>query len=325
MPWIRDADAPARASHQLAERAMSAMFASGASVAVVAVALTSLPGAHHPWVTINAVLGYPSALVLFLARGRFPRPVLHTLLGIGSLQVAVGMYLLGGGAASAAAGALLVWVSLYAFYFFPRPQAVVHLVVAGIGLAVGLAALREPGGLAAWMFTFGTGVVAGAIVGHLTHSLRRIARTDAMTGVPNRLAWEEAVEHEMAVARRHGRPLTFALVDLDNLKLVNDDNGHHAGDQALCDLADALQAQLRQTDLLARLGGDEFALAFPDTSPDDAASILGRVRDDARWPFSCGTTEWRVGESLDVALGRADEALYVAKSRGRNRTATAAA
>jgi diguanylate cyclase (GGDEF)-like protein len=318
-------DPSAVASQQLAERAMAAMFASGASVALLAVLLTPLEGAHHPWVSLNAALGYPSAAFLFQGRGRYPMAVLHVLLAVGSLQVAVGMYLLGGGAPSAGAGALLVWVALYAFYFFPSRHAVVHLLIAGVGLAAGLALLREPGGLAAWMFTFGTGVVAGAIVGHLTSLLRRSARMDPLTGVANRLAWEEAVEQEMVTARRHRRPLTIVVVDLDDLKTINDENGHQAGDDALCDLVQALQEQIRQSDLVARLGGDEFGLALPDTSPEDAETMLGRVRQSTACRFSAGIGAWDSSEPLGAAVARVDAALYLAKAAGRNTTVMTAA
>ena len=151
------------------------------------------------------------------------------------------------------------------------------------------------------------------------------ARTDALTGLPNRRAFEERFAAELASARRTGRPLCVALLDLDRFKAYNDAHGHPAGDRLLRAVSDAWSLRLRETDLLARWGGEEFCLLLPGCIAADAVTLLDERR--ALVPegqtVSAGVAELRPGEDAAAMLARADRALYDAKRGGRDRVVLA--
>ena len=146
-----------------------------------------------------------------------------------------------------------------------------------------------------------------------------MARTDDLTGLPNRRAWNEQLAREIARAQRAGVPLCVAVLDLDHFTLFNDTYGHQAGDRFLKQAAARWSSQLRMTDLLARYGGEEFALALPGAGPDHAAEIIERLRRATPEGESCsaGAVWWDGSESATELLGRADAALYAAKRAGR--------
>ena len=108
----------------------------------------------------------------------------------------------------------------------------------------------------------------------LLEQLHGLAHTDELTGLPNRRAWEAALDRGLTRAVRTGRPLTVALIDIDNFKDINDRCGHAQGDALLSEISERWTAALRQDDVLARIGGDEFALLIPRLAPD-----RGRHRD----------------------------------------------
>jgi diguanylate cyclase len=125
------------------------------------------------------------------------------------------------------------------------------------------------------------------------------------------------------------------LLDIDNFKRLNDELGHSAGDEALRALAAAVSGTLRPTDLTARYGGEEFVVLLPDTEADEAQLILTRMQRSLSGglfmhqekqvfvTFSAGVTAYRMGERIEDALERADQALYEAKRTGKNRTCLA--
>jgi diguanylate cyclase (GGDEF)-like protein len=161
-------------------------------------------------------------------------------------------------------------------------------------------------------------------ISRLVHRLDGLARTDALTGVPNRRVWDEELLRELARARRLGTPLCMAMIDLDHFKTYNDQFGHPAGDKVLKDAATAWQLQIRSTDLLARYGGEEFALLLPTSALDVAIRIVERLQ--AVTPLvtcSIGVVSWDFRESADELVRRADQALYAAKAKGRNCYVTA--
>ncbi|HJK98241.1 MAG TPA: GGDEF domain-containing protein [Polyangiaceae bacterium LLY-WYZ-14_1] len=108
--------------------------------------------------------------------------------------------------------------------------------------------------------------------------LRRQAALDPLTGIANRRAFEESLERDVAQANRRDGWLAVGLLDLDGFKELNDSAGHAAGDQALIEVARAIEATLRRGDLVARLGGDEFAVLLPDTSRGRAERVMERLR-----------------------------------------------
>jgi diguanylate cyclase (GGDEF)-like protein/PAS domain S-box-containing protein len=152
-----------------------------------------------------------------------------------------------------------------------------------------------------------------------------IARTDALTGMPNRRAWDEELMREMDRATRAGHPLGVALLDLDHFKLFNDERGHMAGDRLLQEAATEWRLRLRVSDFMARYGGEEFAVTLPSCTPEGARVVIDRVREATPQGQSCsaGAVVWDGDETPDAVVGRADAALYQAKQAGRNRTIVA--
>ena len=172
-------------------------------------------------------------------------------------------------------------------------------------------------------------------VRELEGELRRLSdevATDALTQVANRRGLMQAFDTERARLERDGRPLAVGLIDIDNFKKLNDTLGHAAGDEALKSLARLVQQALRPVDHVARFGGEEFVVLLPDTEVAEAQQVLTRLQrqltaslfmhdgQDVFVTFSAGVTAYRPGERIEVALERADEALYEAKHAGKNRT-----
>ncbi|WP_017734684.1 GGDEF domain-containing protein [Pseudomonas sp. CBZ-4] len=164
---------------------------------------------------------------------------------------------------------------------------------------------------------------------------RQKALLDPLTGLPNRAAWSERLDHEVNAWHQHGNSLSLAMLDLDHFKRINDGYGHLAGDKVLKIIANVLRKRLRSTDFIARFGGEEFVLLMPNSSLADALAV-GEVLRAAieACPFhfkgepvtvtvSMGVAQFMPGERSDLALKRADAALYRAKAAGRNRVQAA--
>ena len=148
------------------------------------------------------------------------------------------------------------------------------------------------------------------------------ARTDPLTGVGNRVAWDETLTVEQARRDRHPRPVVLLVVDLDELKATNDTHGHAAGDELLVAAAAALRDAVRTGDVVARVGGDEFAALLADADPAAAEAVRKRIKAACeRWRgsremtlrLSIGWAAPGVGETLLDAFCRADAAMYEAK------------
>jgi diguanylate cyclase len=151
--------------------------------------------------------------------------------------------------------------------------------------------------------------------------LREMARRDELTGLPNRRTWNEELPRALEAARRDGRPLTVAVLDLDHFKRFNDRYGHPAGDRLLKEASAAWHGTLRAADLLARYGGEEFVVLLPDADAGEARRVLERALGATphEQTFSAGLAVWDRAETPDQLLQRADKALYEAKAAGRNR------
>jgi diguanylate cyclase (GGDEF)-like protein len=159
----------------------------------------------------------------------------------------------------------------------------------------------------------------------LLAQLEASARTDDLTGLLNRRAWEEQLPREMARARRQTDPLCVAVLDLDFFKNYNDQRGHQAGDRLLKQSAAAWVEQLRASDTLARYGGEEFTVALPGCTLANAIDTVERMREvmPADQTVSAGVACWNGRESAEELVGRADAALYEAKRSGRDCLVTA--
>jgi len=148
------------------------------------------------------------------------------------------------------------------------------------------------------------------------------AQTDALTGLPNRRAWDSHLKRSLAGDRR----IAIAMLDFDHFKAFNDSYGHPAGDRLLKEAAAAWRDQLRDGDLLARVGGEEFALILVDCDIETATDVIERLRASMPQGRTCsaGLAVRVAGESAESIITRADRALYRAKADGRNRVALAA-
>lgn len=172
----------------------------------------------------------------------------------------------------------------------------------------------------------------------LEHDLEHQARTDFLTGIPNRRHFLDLADLELARARRYGRPFSVLMLDLDLFKSVNDRYGHRVGDLALQKVVEVCRQALREVDVIGRLGGEEFGIMLPETDAEQAMQVADRVRQSiaaASVPLPqggsvCITTSIGVATyteadpDFDGVLTRADRALYEAKRTGRDRVSTEA-
>lgn len=153
---------------------------------------------------------------------------------------------------------------------------------------------------------------------------------DFLTKIPNRAAWSERLQIEFTRFQRYEHPLNIAVIDIDKFKIINDTFGHLAGDKVLNVIAQTLQKLIRNTDFIARFGGEEFALLLPDISNDQAQVALEKLRraiknipfkfkkENISITISVGCTRFYKNDDIESAFERADQALYHAKSSGRN-------
>jgi diguanylate cyclase (GGDEF)-like protein len=160
----------------------------------------------------------------------------------------------------------------------------------------------------------------------LFQEVQRLAVTDPLTGLYNRHRLTEALEAECERALRYRRPLAMIMMDLDDLKVINDTHGHPGGDVVLQRVADAIRRTIRRLDLPTRYGGDEFLVLLPETSLGDAEKVARRISTEVGTiragqlavSVSVGVVEWGSGHrSSQEFLTAADQALYQAKRDGR--------
>lgn len=154
------------------------------------------------------------------------------------------------------------------------------------------------------------------------------ARRDPLTGALNGKAFVEFAWREIRRARRYKRQFTFAYMDIDNFKEMNDHFGHAVGDSLLLQVTGAIKANLRNVDSLSRLGGDEFAIMLPETAHDGAIVVMERLRNlmmdvmkKNGWPatFSIGVVSYKnPPDTVDEMIKRADALMYQAKAAGKD-------
>jgi diguanylate cyclase (GGDEF)-like protein len=222
-------------------------------------------------------------------------------------------------------------------------------VLGALGLIQGasflFAILQGPGGNESWMELYRDLRVLGLPAAHacvgiflvflladdLASEMRQLAITDPLTGIFNRRGFEEAAEGEIARAIRRRQPLAIVIADIDRFKAINDAYGHASGDRALQAFVQLCRGTLCAQDLFARLGGEEFAIVLPDTTAEAALAKIEGLRADLRESGCVETGGGKLtasfgvairehdGESIGDILRRADQALYLSKSRGRDR------
>ncbi len=158
---------------------------------------------------------------------------------------------------------------------------------------------------------------------------RKLAETDALTGLFNQRFFHETLRREVLRAQRYERNLALVVFDVDDFKAINDGIGHLAGDRVLAQAADRLRDAVRSVDVACRIGGDEFAVILPESTAQDADQLYRRVQssmrgtvlgpDDDRLRVSAGIAELQHGDTAAGLFERADAALYRAKDQGKDR------
>jgi diguanylate cyclase (GGDEF)-like protein len=215
-------------------------------------------------------------------------------------------------------GSLQLWIAA------GRPASILCQPLLKDGMVLGVLAVGWPGsvraeGPRATLVALLAREAAGAIArADAMHHLAGEARTDALTGLPNRRAWDVHLKRATADQQAYA----IAILDLDCFKEFNDTHGHPAGDRLLKETAAAWREQLRTGDLLARIGGEEFGLLLPDCDAATAQQVTHRLRQRVAEDRTCsaGIAVAEPNETTDRVIARADQALYEAKARGRDRT-----
>ncbi|MDN0115525.1 sensor domain-containing diguanylate cyclase [Yersinia intermedia] len=166
----------------------------------------------------------------------------------------------------------------------------------------------------------------------LEQALEDAALRDPLTGLGNRRQFFNLVEHANAQSQRYAQGFSLMLVDADHFKQVNDQFGHHKGDEVLILLARTLESRIRESDMIFRWGGEEFAILLPSTNLAGALQVAESIREAVQLvcqpnlpqlTVSIGVAQHQVGEDSDSLFKRMDEALYRAKAAGRNRVLVA--
>jgi diguanylate cyclase (GGDEF)-like protein len=310
---------PTASSGELA-KAGAYLYGAGGTL-VAASLLLSVPGAH------KAIIGGVAAVALGVGFGlwrwghRIPPELYPVLTALGTALISVIVRFGGTGAPGFAF--LWVWAALYAFYFYEPGQAM--LQVALIAIATAIVGDFGPARSVEWLMVVGTVIVVGRWTQRSIRRVQSLARTDPLTGVPNRRAWDEELQRALSRRNRDGEPVCVVMLDLDHFKIFNDEQGHLAGDRILQNVVTAWLGVLRGGDVLARYGGEEFAVLLSNCHLDAAGTIVERLRELVPRGLTCsaGLAEWDSGESVVGLMSRCDAALYEAKARGRNRMVVA--
>ena len=174
--------------------------------------------------------------------------------------------------------------------------------------------------------------LVGASIGNikLFEKIQRQATTDGLTGLANYKTFYQTLEKELFRTRRYSGPISLIMIDVDNLKKINDTHGHHAGDKVIREISRKIKACIRHIDTAARYGGDEFAVILPNTSLADALVVAERMvgsvsESPIRWQreqislsISVGVGEYDGQSNPEDITNRSDQALYMAKQAGKN-------
>ena len=317
-------------------RALAALFAAGATLALLTIALPHSPRASQLGLVVIVANAYIVAAALSWRARALTDQALQIALLWGSTLIAGVAYF--SGQSPSPLVFFYLWVFLYASYFFTTAATAVQIGYVGLAYGALLAARPPAGGIAEWWLVgMGTLLVAAILIRSmrarveaLIASLYDAARTDPLTKLVNRRGFREMLDLELERARRGKAPITVVAGDLDHFREVNDRGGRSAGDSALRRVASVLDEGKRQFDGVARVGGEEFALILPDTDGNGGLLVAERLRcalgkefdrDTLRLTISFGLASFPAhGETAGSLLRAADDALYAAKQHGRDRS-----
>ncbi|MDF2967349.1 MAG: putative diguanylate cyclase [Nocardioidaceae bacterium] len=302
-------------------RVIGAAYGAGALVSACAMILPGWEPANPVLLAGLTVTAALVGLTLFVtSSGMPPSWLLHLCAGLGSVLAGIGMLAAGGGAPSATIAMFLVWIASASVVFLPRPGAYAQVALAALIQSGCLVALGDgrhaPARVAATVLIATlTGLAARAWMDRAA----RAAGTDALTGLPNRSAVTRLLDRELARADRAGHEVSVVCLDLDNLKAINDSDGHAAGDRALVDVAHCWSDELRTEDVLARVGGDEFVAVLVGTDEAKAGDVVRRLATATpeHLGASIGVATARTSLDGPTLLDQADTAMYEEKRRRR--------
>ncbi len=307
-----------------------------AAVFFLVVLLTTRPPGGTRWTLLCAdVIGFTVLGLLVVGRDRLPwyAPDVCAYL----LYMVVGAMISAYQDPDSPYALAYLWLAVHTFYFLPWPRAAPQVGFIALNYAASLAAV--PGDVfpvQRWAVTVFTTVVICVMVGilrarvdSLVTTLAEAARTDPLTGLRNRRAYDEILDMEMARSDRSGQPFSLVIGDLDHFKWVNDRFGHPYGDRVLVRVARELMEGPRKIDMAVRLGGEEFALVLPNTDCAGALLLANRLRGNITQAFATERAQVSMsfgiacypqdGSDADALFHAADTALMAAKAAGRDR------
>lgn len=278
--------------------------------------------------------------ILPATRFRTLRGPLQAILAIG---FAAALVALTGGLESPFTFTFPLIVGAGALLAAPRVAVILTLVAAGSYLVAGYVGSPNPGtGPVVQLLVNLTGIFllayVGASVGREQRRARdaaiRLSTVDSLTGLFNRSFFFTALERELARGDRSGRAFCLVMLDLDDLKTINDRSGHHTGDQVLRSVADIIRSRIRKIDVAARYGGDEFVILLPETDPTGGFVFAEKIRlmvaeqgtpgQESSATISTGVVSYPTdGRTADALVVSADRAMYSSKRGGKNRVARA--
>ena len=318
-------------------RALGALFFAGAIVGFITLVLPHWHGADELGIGVVCVIALGVGVGLTLENGRLPSWAFPSACYGATLLIAVALYY--SDRVDSAYSFYFVLVAMFSAYFLSLWQLVFQTLFIG-GAYEAVLAINGGGFQAGqrWLLAIWTVIVVGAFISVLRRRMNGLigrlseaATRDPLTGLLNRRGFQHVFDLELERSRRTNRACALLIGDLDHFKRVNDALGHPVGDEKLQLFAQVLEAGKRRIDAVGRMGGEEFALLLPETDEHGAYVIAERLRHNVREAFapdqvaltvSFGVAAYpRHGTTPEQLQQAADQALYVAKELGRDRTA----
>ena len=316
----------------------------GAGAAVISALGVLLP--HPYYFNVPAILAVDLTALLwavwmFRTAGRIPFWFLRLGPALATVMTSVAVHF--SGDATSGYALFYVWVGLYVFYFpISNRDAGLNVVwaLANYALVIAITPINPPGGshvvVHHFVITVGTLVTAATLLTYLRGRVEKLlsrltdaARTDPLTGLPNRVALHEVLENELERAKPESRPVSLVMLDLDRFKRVNESLGLSAGDRTLRRVSSLLDDAGRRIDFVSKSGGEEFAIVLPETTQHQAflfaEELLDKIRATAAGPginlsASAGVAVFPDhGADMATLTAAADRALHAAKALGRDR------
>jgi diguanylate cyclase (GGDEF)-like protein/putative nucleotidyltransferase with HDIG domain len=316
----------------------------GTGAALISALAAVLP--HPSYFNVAGILAVDAvtlvwSLWIFRTAGRLPFWFLRIGAALGTVLTSFAVYF--SGDATSGYALFYVWVGLYVFYFpISNRDAAINVVWALLNYAaiIAITPIDPPGGsnvvVSHFVITLGTLVTAATLLTYLRGRVEKLlgrltdaARTDPLTGLPNRVALHEILEREIDRAEPEGRPVSLIVLDVDRFKRVNEKLGLSTGDRTLRRLSTLLEENSRRMDFVTRSGGEEFAIVLPETNQHQAFLFAEEILEKIRHTFvgpevnlsaSAGLAVFP-GHGADLAglTAAADRALHAAKALGRDR------